>query len=121
MRVFYFEKLDVWKNSKSFAIEIYTATTDFPNEEKFGLVSQIRRAAVGIGANIAEGMSRNTNKDKSRFINIGFSSAIEVLNYLILARELDFLEEDQYTKLREMLEKITNQLNSLKNKLDEAI
>jgi len=114
---FYFEKLEVWQNSRSFVKEIYTITTNFPDNEKFGLISQIRRASLSISANIAEGMSRNTDKDKARFISISFGSAIEVVNFLILANDLNMINEKDYMQLREKLEKITNQLNSLHNKL----
>jgi four helix bundle protein len=114
---FYFEKLEVWQNSRSFVKEIYTITTNFPDNEKFGLISQIRRASLSISANIAEGMSRKTDKDKARFISISFGSAIEVVNFLILANDLNMINEKDYMHLREKLEKITNQLNSLHNKL----
>lgn len=116
---FYFEKLEVWQNSRSFVKEIYTITTNFPDNEKFGLISQIRRASLSISANIAEGMSRKTDKDKARFISISFGSAIEVVNFLILANDLNMINEKDYMQLREKLEKITNQLNSLHNKLNK--
>jgi four helix bundle protein len=116
---FYFEKLEVWQNSRSFVKDIYTITTNFPDNEKFGLISQIRRASLSIFANIAEGMSRKTDKDKARFISISFGSAIEVVNFHILANDLNMINEKDYTQLREKLEKITNQLNSLHNKLNQ--
>ena len=109
--------MEVWQNSRSFVKEIYVLTADFPQDEKYGIVSQLRRAALSISANIAEGMSRKTEKDKARFISISFSSAMEVINFLVLANDLDLIKESDYTILREKLEKITNQLNSLHNKL----
>lgn len=112
MREFYFEKLEVWKEARIFTREIYTVSKNFPDEEKFGLTSQIRRSAMSIAANIAEGSSRKTDKDKARFINVAYSSAIEVLNYLILSNDLEWLKEEEYIALREKIEKITNQLNS---------
>jgi len=66
MRKFYFEKLDVWQNSREFVKQIYEVTKFFPEEEKYGLTSQIRRASLSISANISEGTSRNTEKDKAR-------------------------------------------------------
>lgn len=119
MKQFYFEKLDVWQNSRLFIKEIYSITREFPSEEKFGITNQIRRASLSICANIAEGTSRNTEKDKARFINQAFSSAIEVINFLILSNDLDFLVEEEYFKLRTDLEKITNQLNSLYKKYEK--
>ena len=98
---------------------LYVISALFPSEEKFGLTSQIRRATLSISANIAEGMSRITEKDKARFINQAFSSTIEVVNFLILANDLEFLSTEDYLNLREKIEKITNQLNSLYKKFDK--
>ncbi len=113
---FYFEKLEVWQNSREFVKDIYLITKNFPADERFGLTSQIRRASQSISANIAEGMARKTEKEKARFISISFGSAIEVINFLILANDLELIKEDDYQQLREKLERITNQLNSLYNK-----
>ncbi|WLD24695.1 four helix bundle protein [Flavobacterium dauae] len=118
MKGYYFERLDVWQGSRKFVKEIYIITKRFPEEEKFGIINQIRRASLSICANIAEGTSRQSEKDKARFINQAFSSGIEVMNFLILSNDLDFIREPEYIKLREDLEKITNQLNSLYNKYD---
>ena len=115
---FYFEKLEVWQNSREFVKEIYYITNSFPDDERFGLTSQIRRASLSVSANIAEGMSRKTEKDKARFISISFGSAIEVVNFLILANDLELIRESDYNQLREKLERITNQLNSLYNKFE---
>ena len=93
--------------------DIYLTTESFPNAEKFGLTSQIRRATISITANIAEGFSRKTKTEKARFINIVYSSAWEVLNLLILSSDLEFIKEDKYLDLRKKAEHITNQLNAL--------
>nr|WP_317632612.1 four helix bundle protein [uncultured Flavobacterium sp.] len=119
MKEFYFERLTVWQESRNFVKQVYLKTIEFPENEKFGLTSQIRRAALSITANIAEGMSRFTEKEKARFISIAYSSGIEVLNFLILANDLDYLTDDNYLKLRTDLEKITNQLNSLYKRFDK--
>ncbi len=74
---------------------------------------------LSISANIAEGMTRKTEKDKARFISISFGSAIEVVNFLILANDLRIISDKDYNDLREKLEKITNQLNSLHNKFNK--
>ena len=117
MHQFYFEKLDVWQNARVLVKDIYVTTSKFPKEEIFGVTSQIRRATMSISANIAEGMSRNTNKDKARFLNLAYSSAMEVINFLILSLDLGYLNEIGYIKLRELLEKITNQLQALSRKI----
>ncbi|WP_310595547.1 four helix bundle protein [Flavobacterium sp.] len=115
MYTYSFEKLEVWNESKEFTKSIYTITTTFPDQEKFGLVSQLRRASVSICSNIAEGSARNTYKDKAHFTTMAFSSAIEVINQLILSFEMDFISEEVYSKLRLELESITNKLNGLRN------
>ena len=68
-----FEKLNVWQNARKFVMEVYQITDKFPKHEKFGLIDQIRRAAVSIPANIAEGTSRLSNKDQAHFTNIAYS------------------------------------------------
>lgn len=113
MATFAFEKLEVWKLSVTFVISLYKITDSFPNEEKFGLTSQIRRATVSISSNIAEGSSRNTAKDQRRFYNIAYSTAIEVMNQLIIANRLEYLSSTEYKKLRTDLEQITRMINSL--------
>ena len=115
MYTYSFEKLEVWNESKEFTKSIYTITTTFPDQEKFELVSQLRRASVSICSNIAEGSARNTYKDKAHFTTMAFSSAIEVINQLILSFEMDFISEEVYSKLRLGLESITNKLNGLRN------
>lgn len=119
MRHFYFEKLEVWQDARALVKEVYALSKSFPSEEKYGITSQLKRAVVSIVLNIAEGMSRNTEKDKARFINQSFGSAIEVINLIILCHDLGFIEEAQYGHFRERAEMITNKLNSLHNKLNK--
>ena len=107
MFTYSFEKLEVWKESKDFTKQIYLTTTNFPETEKYGLISQLRRASFSVCSNIAEGSSRQTNKDKAHFTTMAFSSAVEVLNQLIICFELNFISENEYLKLRGNLESIT--------------
>lgn len=116
MKIYSFEKLNVWQESIKLIKNIYKITNDFPKEEKFGLVSQLRRASVSIASNLAEGTSRKTQKDKAHFTTIAFSSAMEVLNQLIISKELNLISKNDYILARQKLEKITNMLNSLRNK-----
>ena len=113
MHTYSFEKLNVWQNTREFTKKVYLITQDFPVDEKFGLVSQIRRAVISISSNIAEGSSRNSVKDQAHFYNMAYSSALEVVSQLILSLDLQFINETNYTELREALEQITNQLNAL--------
>lgn len=91
--VFSFEKLNVWIDSKELVKLIYLVTKDFPSEEKFGLTNQLRRASISVASNSAEGTSRKTSKDKSHFTTLSFSSLMEVLNQIIIAKELNFLSK----------------------------
>lgn len=113
--------MEVWQNARSFVKEIYTITKKFPEEERFGITNQIRRSSTSITANIAEGLSRKSSKDKLGFINIFFSTCVEVVNFLILSNDLGFLNEKDYTDLREKIEKISNQLNALYNSIAKQI
>jgi four helix bundle protein len=109
-----FEKLQAWIEAKELTKQIYDVTKKFPSDEKFGMISQLRRASVSICSNIAEGVSRSTNKDKARFMTIAFSSAVEVVNQLIISHELEFITLSQYNELRKQLESVTNKLNALR-------
>ncbi len=107
-----FEKLEVWQLSRSFVKELYEVTKSFPKDEQYGLTSQIRRAAVSISSNIAEGSSRLTIKDKAHFTMIAFSSAIEVVNQLIIACDLEYISSETLIALKEKIAKLTNKLNA---------
>ena len=87
--------LDVWKESINLAKEIYALTEEFPKEELYGLTSQIRRAAVSVPSNIAEGAARNSNKEYIRFLYISLGSLSELETQIILAREFGFTENSQ--------------------------
>lgn len=115
MYTYSFEKLTVWIEAKEFTKNIYRLTSGFPDTEKFGLTSQLRRACVSICSNIAEGTARNSFKEQAHFSTISYSSALEVLNQLIIAFELEFISQSEYQSARISLESITNKLNSLKN------
>lgn len=114
MHLYTFEKLDVWKESIKLASNIYNYTKAFPDDEKFGLTSQMRRCSVSISSNIAEGTSRLTNKDKSHFMTIAYSSALELLNQTIISKELNFISEENYKSIRLEVESITNKINALR-------
>ena len=86
-----FEDLRAWQEAHALVISIYKKTKDFPKEEVFGLTSQMRRAAVSIASNIAEGFSRKTPKDKSQFYAIGKGSLTELQSQLYVARDVGYL------------------------------
>lgn len=111
--VYSFEKLEVYKSALKLSISIRELVSTFPNEEKYNLTNQIKRATDSISANIAEGQGRASNFDQAHFTNIAYSSALEVINHLNLALQLAFVQIEDYQNIRLELDKIINQLNSL--------
>jgi four helix bundle protein len=103
-----FKDLIVWQKAHQFVLEIYRFTRSFPADERFGLTSQIRRAAVSVPANIAEGFPKRGPSDKARFFNIAQGSLEEVHYYLILAKDLDYGDS---AKLLNMYDEVGRLLN----------
>lgn len=95
MKVKKFEDLEVWRKAHKVVLNIYTVTTSFPAEERFGLVSQMRRAAVSVTANISEGYKKRSPKDKANFYNIAQGSLEELRYYLILSKDLGYLADNE--------------------------
>lgn len=94
-----FTDLIVWQKSHKFVIQIYKVTANFPNQEKYGLVDQLRRAAVSITSNIAEGFYRRTSIDKSHFYFTSLGSLAEIQNQLIISRDLNYINNDLFQRL----------------------
>lgn len=115
------EKLDVWIKAVEFVIKVYTATKTFPADERYGLTSQIRRAAVSIPANIAEGAARKTSKEFLQFLSIAQGSSSEVETELLIAFKLGFLSQVNYDDLRHEIESIVRMLVGLSNHLRNKI
>jgi four helix bundle protein len=113
MNQFSFERLDVWRDSRDLAKTVYLLTRNFPTDEKFGMISQIRRSAISVSSNIVEGSYRSTNKDKSNFMNIAFSSLMELLSQIIISRDLEYINDKQLKDIRSSIEKTSNKLASL--------
>ncbi len=115
MKTYSFEKLDVWQEARQLAVKIYKTTRNFPEDEKFGLVSQMRRAGISISSNIAEGTSRHSKKDQVRFYEIAYGSLMELLNQLIISCDLTFLKEDLLSTLRVDIDSISYKLSRLRD------
>jgi four helix bundle protein len=113
-----FEKLDVWQLARILNKDIYDVTSLFPVDEKFGLITQLRRASISISSNIAEGSTRFHKNDQCRFYQIAFGSAIEVLNQCILANDLQLLDYEKLVNIRKMINQITFKLGGLIRSLD---
>ncbi len=112
-----FKDLEIWKQSRLFCTSIYEITYSFPNDEKFGLTNQLRRAAVSIPSNIAEGSSRNSNKDFSRFIEISIGSAYEIETQLLIATDLKFIITEKSESLIHTLESIIKMMVKFRSTL----
>ena len=115
------EKLDVWRTAVDFVVEIYKATESFPREEKFGLTSQVRRAAVSVPANIAEGAARRSPKEFTHFISNAQGSASELETELLIARRLGYLQEGTYLEMRNTLDNIGRMLIGLTRHLERKV
>src|SRR5947207_1382088 len=100
------ERLEVWQMAVDLVVSIYKETDRFPKEEKFGLTSQIGRAAVSIAANIAEGAGRNSSKEFSYFLSNAQGSASELATELLIAHRLSFLNTEAYQKLIATLDSV---------------
>lgn len=112
-----FKELGIWKKSRIFCSEIYEATAFFPETEKFGLTNQLRRASVSIPSNIAEGSSRNSNKDFSRFLEIAIGSAYEIETQLLIASDLGFLNQEKTEVLTAQLDEIIKMTSKFRSSL----
>ena len=111
------ERLEVWSKAVDFVVTIYQTTESFPKEEKFGLTSQIRRAAVSIPANVAEGAARQSNKEFAHFLSNAQGSASELETELLIAHRLGYLSEDSYRETRSTLDSIGRMMVGLSQHL----
>ena len=112
-----FRNWEVYSNAKQLSVAVYQLTSSFPDSEKFGLISQMRRASVSILANIAEGAGRNTEKEFKQFLFISLGSAFEVEAFLDIAKEINFINENTQKETLELLQIVQKQLNAFITKL----
>ena len=112
-----FKNLQIWIRAIKISKDIYKLTEQFPAKEKYGLSSQIQRAAVSIASNIAEGSSRKSEKDFARFLEIAIGSAFEVETQLTIANEIGYLNDDNFIEIQNELIIIQKQINQLITKL----
>ncbi len=113
-----FKELRVWQEAMELTRMVYKA---FPKEEKFGLISQINRAAVSIPSNIAEGAGRESNKEFMQFLNIALGSAFELETQLILAQSFNFIEDENFSFLANQVDKVQRMINSFRSTLLKRI
>jgi len=116
-----FERLEVWNDARIFVKRIYSITKLFPNEEKFGLCSQIQRAAISVPSNLAEGMSRSSHKEQLRFIEIAYGSLMETYCQLYLSLDLQYLSNNDFDEIKLEIDKISNKINALNRSIKKRL
>jgi four helix bundle protein len=116
-RGFNFEKLDVWQRAVGLASFVYDFTRAFPGEEKFGITSQMRRAAVSVSSNIAEGSSRSSRQDFARFVELAVGSLYELVSQGCIARKQGMLQDYDFHRLYAACEELIRMLSGLRNHL----
>ena len=112
-----FRDLLVWEKAHQLTMRIYEATSTYPADERFGLVSQIRRSASSVPTNIAEGCGRHSDKDFARFLQISMGSASELEYQLLLSHDLHYLQTEPYDEMTNAVQEVKRMLTSLIKKL----
>jgi four helix bundle protein len=112
-----FRELLVWQKAHALTLALYKVTRDFPRDERYGLIAQVRRAAASVPANLAEGCGRRTTADFGRFVQMAIGSASELEYHLVLAADLGFLPPDQYAELDGRATEVKRMLTGLAKKL----
>lgn len=107
-------RLDVWNRSIDFVTEIYKLTSAFPEVEKFGLISQLRRAAISVSSNIAEGAARESPKEFGNFLSIAQGSASEIETQLLICNRLNYITKDKLKEMLKLLDAISKMITGLK-------
>jgi four helix bundle protein len=115
-----FTELKVWQRAHALALAVYRATAGFPEHERFGVTSQLRRAAVSVAANIVEGSKRQGNQDYARFLNIAEGSLAEAEYLFLLARDLGYLAVDAAEALRPQVAELARMLHALRAKVERG-
>lgn len=113
MKIKSFTDLNAWREAHNLVLSIYKVTKSFPDDEKFGLIQQLRRCAVSVSSNIAEGFSRRTKKEKAQFFYTSLGSVTELQNQLLIARDIGYLSKDLFQELANRtitISKLTNGL-----------
>jgi four helix bundle protein len=115
-----FTQLRVWKEAFELSLRVYRATRQFPDEERYGLTSQMRRAATSVGANVAEGQKRGTDKDFRSFVVIAEGSLAELQHFCLLSRELGYLAGTDYDAVWAQSVEVEKMLQGLRTRLSKS-
>ena len=111
---FTFEKLEVWQDSRRLAVDVYRITGNFPEHEKFGLMSQLRRAVVSVASNLAEGGARKSGKEQARFSEIAYASLMEVMCQLMICCDLGYLGDNDLLEIRSKVHGLSTRIQYLR-------
>jgi four helix bundle protein len=112
-----YKDLFVWQKSVELVLEIYRVTSLFPSEEKFGLVSQMRRCSVSIPSNIVEGYARKNRRENANFVNIAFGSGTELETQIIISKKLQFISNEEWIKVDILLDEVLRMLYKYRESL----
>ena len=113
--MFRFEKLDVWQKAIDYAGDLYEKTRRFPSDERYGLASQMRRAAVSVSSNIAEGSGRTSDVDFARFVEIAYESLMETVSQAQIANHQGWIQTDGFNELRQRADQLARMLSGLRS------
>lgn len=112
-----FRELNIWKDAVEVTSEIFKKTKQFPQDERYGLASQMNRSAVSIASNIAEGSSRKSNKEFTRFLEISLGSCFELETQLVIAEKFEYISNNEYQEIVGKIQLLQKMISSFKNKL----
>lgn len=116
MTEYSYQTLNVYKDAKASVVEVYQLLKQYPTEERYALCDQIRRAAISITSNIAEGMSRYSDKEKAHFLEIAYASMMEVESQLDISVDLEYINKEQFVAVAEKIKSVGKQLSALRGK-----
>jgi four helix bundle protein len=112
--------MKIWQNAVDISVHVYNLCKNFPADEKFNLISQIKRAAVSIPSNIAEGSSRDSNKDFARYLNIALGSSRELQTQMIISNRLNFIQNKDFHEINESIEEVQKMITGFKKNLTSS-
>jgi four helix bundle protein len=114
MHTYPFEKLEAWKAARELSVKLYQLTAKFPGDEKYGITQQLRRAVISVASNMSEGTGRYAPKDQGHFYSMSYGSLMEVLNQLIISKDLNFICTADYEELRKSIESLSAMITGLR-------
>jgi four helix bundle protein len=121
MNDFYYRKLDAYQLAKTLALEIYKLVNTFPERERYGICDQLRRAAISIPSNIAEGTGRFSIKERIHFLNISYGSLCETMCQMEIAKDLGYISQEAYSETEDLASRVSMTISGLKKSLSNKL